>query len=197
MSDRDQIKKPFKPDMTLATARDVLRPLALGKGAECPCCTQNVKVYRRKLTSVAARAVIALWREHGTDFGHLPRVVRKHMPDVAHQGGYLTLPAHWGLIEDESGLRREDGGRTGYWRVTALGVDWVEGRTAVPAYANVFNGKRLGALYGPPADVYDALGKHFSYSELMRAGGAAPVDDEGQSLLFAGQPDDDELPEAA
>lgn len=155
----------FTDDMTLGEARDALRELAMHGGAKCPCCRQLAKVYRRNLTSVAARAVTALYRDHGLTFGHMPTVARHRLPDVAHQGGYLVLGAHWDLIEEERELR-PDGGRAGWWRVTDLGEAWVRGHATVPKYAHVYDGRCL-RVDGEQVTIEDALGARFSYAELM------------------------------
>lgn len=154
----------FNDDMTLAVARDKLRELVY-EGHDCPLCTQMAKVYRRNLTSVATRAMIALYREYGTGYGHLPDAVRKHAPGVANQGGYANLAQHWGLIEDECS-RREDGGRTGFWRVTRAGEQFLRGEVTVPKYVLLYNGRCL-KREGEAVGVRDALGKRFNYYELM------------------------------
>jgi hypothetical protein len=164
---------PFHPAMSLAEARDRLRPLAEAGGEHCPCCTQMVRVYRRKLTSVAVRALVALYTDHGCEYGHLPTVARRHLRDVAHQGGYLALSAHWGLMEDER-HRRPDGGRAGLWRVTALGEAWLTGEATVPLYARIYDGRCL-ALDGDSVGVRDILGSEFSFAELMRSSAERPT----------------------
>lgn len=158
-------KPPFHGAMSLNDARELLEERA-DKGVACPCCTQNVRVYRRKLTSVAARAVAALYQEHSLSYGHMADVARKRLPDVAHQGGYLLLGQHFGLIEEDP-RRRADGGRQGYWRVTPLGANWLRGEETVPLYAHIFNGRCLG-LHGDLVRIHDVLGQGFSFSELMR-----------------------------
>lgn len=162
MSDPQPVE--FPDDMPLGDARGRLRGLA-DAGHECPCCRQHVKVYRRPLSSVAARALVALWRVHRTEFGHLPTVVREHLADVAGQGGYTSLAQHWRLIEEEVRVR-PDGGRAGYWRVTPAGVDWVLARAAVPKYARLYDGRCLG-LEGPAVTVGDVLGERFDLAGLL------------------------------
>lgn len=159
-------KPPFHGAMSLNLARELLEQRA-DDGLDCPCCTQRVKVYRRRLTAVAARAVAALYQEHTLSWGHMGEVARKHLRDVAHQGGYLVLGQHWGLIEEDP-RKRSDGGRQGYWRVTPLGADWLRGEDTVPKYARVFNGRCLG-LHGDLVTVTDVLGEGFDFGHLVRA----------------------------
>lgn len=155
---------PFRDDMTLAAARGVLREL-VEDGCACPCCDHMVRVYKRRLTAVAARAVLGLYRDHGLEFGHLPAVARRHLPDAAHQGGYLVLAAHWGLMVEERQLR-PDGGRAGWWRVTRVGEAWLHGQTTVQAYAHILNGQRL-RFSGERITVSEALGEAFDLRELL------------------------------
>jgi hypothetical protein len=152
--------------ITLLEARAWLRERLAG-GETCPCCDQRAKVYERPLTSVAARAVIALWRTHRTRFGHMPTVAQHHLADVQSQGGYLVLGAHWGLIQSESAALT-GGGRAGFWRVTNFGEAWIHGRTAVPAKAVLYNGA-CRELVGRPVTVFDVLGTRFDLARLLGA----------------------------
>lgn len=167
----------FRDDMTLGEARAILRGL-LEHGEDCPTCGQHAQVYRRPMTSVAARALIALWRAHRTSFGHMPTVARLHVADAAGQGGYLVLGAHWGLIEDETSVRG-DQGRAGYWRVTAAGEQWLNGHSTVAKYVRLYNGQRL-EFDGPQVDVVQVLGQKFDLVELL---GAPPIE-AGPAQLF-------------
>lgn len=155
----------FDDDMTIEQARRALELLS-GDGHDCPVCSRRVKVYRRPLTSVGARAIAALYQEHGLRFGHMADVARKHLPESASQGGYLVLGQHWGLIEAEPVIRG-DVGRTGYWRVTDRGEQWLAGEISVPKYARLLKGVCL-ALEGDLVTRDDALGQGFDFRALMR-----------------------------
>jgi hypothetical protein len=154
----------FRNDMTLKEARDLLRTM-VEEGATCPCCTQFAKVYKRKMTSASVRAIMALYWAAGREWGHLPTIVRERVPDISHQGGYMNLSVHWGLMEEERTLR-PDGGRAGFWRVTDLGEAWLRDQTTVPKYALIYDSRCLGRR-GVPVGVRDALGSKFSYDDLM------------------------------
>lgn len=169
-------ESPFHGAMSLDDAREILKHRA-SEGEKCPVCTRNVKVYRRALTSVAARAVAALYEEHRLTFGHMADVARKHLPDSASQGGYLVLGQHWDLIESEP-LVRGEVGRTGYWRVTDKGEAFLAMELSVPKYAHVFKGGCL-ALDGPLITFRDALGERFDFRALM-----AQRPDIGTTQLF-------------
>jgi len=127
--------------------------------ADCPLCEQLVKVYRRKVTSSMARMLIKMYRFDGKNFIYLPdlRSGNDSRDDAMMQ--------YWGLIEEEK-IRRPDGGRAGYWKVTDAGEEWLKGSTTIPCYALVYNGKCLG-FEGKDATIKDALGKNFNLEDLM------------------------------
>lgn len=129
----------------------------VNEGALCPCCGQNVKVYRRKLNSGMVRSLIEMYRVGGTSFIHIPSKISAR----SREEGKL---AYWGLAEEDR-ITRSDGGRAGYWRVTEKGELFLAEATTVPKYAIVFNGECL-ALDGEEIFVRDALDK-FDLAELM------------------------------
>lgn len=143
----------------------------LNEGARCPCCDQHAQVYWRTLNSGMAIGAIRLWRWHqknGNDqYAHLPSVIGRRSAEEAKL-------RYWNLIE-EATVKREDGGRAGYWRLTADGQRWVSGQIALPKYVQVFDGKALGPPHSisrsgrmmDPMTIQDALGKKFNYEAMM------------------------------
>ena len=155
--------KHFTDEMTLAQARDVLRTL-IGEGESCPCCSQFAKVYKRRITSPMARALLE-FRKATPDgsFAHLPTILQESNCATAH-GDFAKL-RYWGVIEEEL-AKRPDGGRSGWWRITAFGEDFIAGRVSVPKYAHIYDGRCLG-IDGDQVMFSDALGVTFHYNELM------------------------------
>lgn len=145
---------------TIAEAQAYLRQ-HWDEGAECPCCTRRVQVYRRKLNSQMARALIALYRAHGLEWGHM----REVLDHAGIQRADEAKLAYWNLIA-ESVQHREDGGRPGLWRVTPKGKGWLLGHSTVPAYGLFYDGRCLG-LEGPEITIAEALGTRFSLAELL------------------------------
>lgn len=143
-------------DMTLAQAKEWLLE-RIESGAECPCCTQFAKVYKRKIHRAMARDLILMWRYAGRNWFRLP--------DVAPNGDNAKFQ-HWGLIEPGSGVREDGSDRTGWWRFTDAGEYWVLGWTTVPKFARLYDGRSLG-LIGDRVSIRDALGDKFDYDELM------------------------------
>lgn len=142
---------------TLAEGKAWLRE-RLDDGAACPVCTQFAKVYRRKINSGMARALILLHRQGG-GFHHLSSLAR-----FTHEGGQLLW---WGLIEEEPPGVRDDGGRSSWYRITARGTAFVQNRLLVAKYALIYDGRLLGMDDSEQASIVDALGTRFNYQELM------------------------------
>lgn len=151
--------------ITIAEAQSWLAS-RITSGARCPCCGQYSKVYRRQINSGMARSLIAMYL-HGPQgqWVHLPTQVGAR----SREEGKLR---YWGLVEEQVSVQRDDGGRAGYWRITDAGRAWVTGQSTLPKFASVYNNTVL-KLYGDEVTISDALGKRFSYDELMRPGVAA------------------------
>jgi hypothetical protein len=148
----------FSPFTTLQQIQAWLRQHA-DTGVDCPACTQRVQVYRRKVNSGMARSLIAMYTVGGRDWIHLPTQIGAR----SREEGKL---AYWGLVEEEK-TKRPDGGRAGYWRVTARGEEFVKCRLSIPKYARVYNGRVLGFDTTTLVTIKDALGDKFDYAELM------------------------------
>lgn len=147
------------PDSTpLGVARDWTRKRA-EDGVDCPVCTQRVQVYLRRLNSGMARSLIDIYRVAGRDWCHVPTQIGAR----SREEGKL---AYWQLLE-ESPVPRDDGGRAGWWQITAKGEAFVRMQIRVPSHARVYNGHCLG-LKGDPITIADALGTKFNYNELMQ-----------------------------
>lgn len=147
--------------MTLAEARRILGERA-HDGMRCPCCDQMVKIYRRQVYAEMAKFLTQIYRGAGREWCHTPSLV----PEL--RGGDTAKLVHWGLIESMPGEREDGSKRTGWWRVTEKGEQWLHGRVSIPKYALIYNGEFLG-FDGGPVTIHDALGERFDYRELMAA----------------------------
>ena len=96
---------------------------------------------------------------HGADRRYV------HLPTIAGDGCEGGKLRYWGLAVEES-EEREDGGRSGWWMLTPLGVGFVKNLVRVPSHARVYDGRLLG-LVGENVNIVDCLGEKFSYVELM------------------------------
>ena len=146
----------------LGDAKDWLRA-RLADGAECPCCTQFAKVYPRQLNSHTARMLIAMNDRHkrGEQWIYLPGLHMGHADEAKAR--------YWGLIEAMPNVVRPDGSkRTGWWRLTQHGKDFVYCRIKVPKYALIYNKRclKLDASKGE-VSIREVLGTGFNYNDLM------------------------------
>ena len=170
---------PFPPDMfpddvTLGEARDLLRAAVMdGEFCRCPCCGQDVFIYRRKLPSVSCRLMIAMYRrgayartDGGDGYMFVPPILAT-IGATAHQGGYALQGHHWDLLERMEGKREDGSNRVGWWRLTPRGVLFVRDQVTVRKYARLYNKRRLGNLEGDHVGIREALGHRFNYDELM------------------------------
>ncbi len=143
---------------TLAEAQELLRG-QVDQGARCPCCTQYAKVYRRKINSGMAHALIIMFRHARRDWFKMPDISDRW------QSRDEAILAYWGLIV-ESLDKRDDGGRAGWWQITDVGERFVLDQMRLPKYARIYDGRCLG-LVGEPQGIRDALGTKFNYRDLM------------------------------
>jgi len=158
-------EKPQRDD-SLADAQDWLWE-RIGQGAQCPCCTQFAKVYRRILHNGMARALIHmyLFRDENDTFRTTSHIITKN--------GDTAKLRYWGLITDDGGVWKR-----GRWRVTRLGEDFVRGRTTVHSHVRIYDGKLLG-VYGDRLTIKQALGTKFDYDELMATDGGPGPKEQG------------------
>lgn len=145
--------------VTLGVARNWLRA-RVDKGARCPCCQQMSKVYRRKINAGMARSLIAMYQVGRRDWVHLPTQIGAR----SREEGKL---AYWGLIEEQI-TPRDDGGRAGYWRVTALGEQFLKAKVSLPKYARIYDGRLLSLDQSEMVTIRDVIGDKFDYNELMQ-----------------------------
>jgi hypothetical protein len=149
-------------DVTLGDARKWLKDRVYA-GERCPCCHQFSKVYRRAINNTQARALVVIYRTVGDGWGHLPDL---RMALAPHHSNEEPKLRYWGLLEEELTVR-PDGGRAGWWRVTALGEQWVSEDVSIPKYVHIYDGERIGQPFGEPTTIRDALGTKFNLDELM------------------------------
>jgi len=135
-------------------------------GANCPCCGQLVKLYKRKITAMAVYELICLYKKSPTDSHYYQYFHRgEFMPNVNHSGGDWARLKHWGLIEALENTNPEKK-CSGYWCITHKGRDFVEGRIKLPKYIKVYNNKAQ-ITDSELVTVQEALTHKFNYPELM------------------------------
>lgn len=133
-------------------------------GYRCPCCNQFVKEYARKLNSSMARVLILIYQSGNTDFFHVEDFLKSL------NRGDLRADFHklryWGLLKKKVENREDGSARNGFYKITPMGIMFVEGKIGVPEKILVFNNEFKG-YEGSEISIIHALGNKFSYSELM------------------------------
>ena len=92
-------------------------------GAECPVCRRLVHCYKRKLTVSIVRQLVKLYKKGG-GWHNKDSWADTNISVYAH-------PRQWGLIEKKIS-DSEKKKSSGMWRITQKGIDFVEGRIAIP-----------------------------------------------------------------
>ena len=140
---------------------------SLKKGAKCPCCNQNVKMYWKKIDSQMAYYLIKMYRLTSNnpqkDFFH----VEDDLEVPLKVGGSWAKLRWWGLIEELPKDKKDTVKRTsGMWKITELGKNFAQNRISVSQYVKLYNGGFHGTD-GKDITIKDALTDKFNYVELM------------------------------
>jgi len=149
--------KDINPETTtIAAAKKIMRE-KIEKGVLCPCCNQGVKMYQWRLDSQSAKLLIDFYKRRG-EWVH-------PLDDLNANNGNYAKMRHFGLIEAKE--KTEDDKRaSGLWRITAKGINFVICETKIPEKVRIYNNDAYGFI-GEQITIKQALGKKFSYTELM------------------------------
>ena len=155
------------PDsVTLGKARALLRA-EFEVGARCPCCNQHVKLYKRRMNSNMAAALIYLSHVEDGRWIHLKDYLmqyRRYFSDAPQM--------RWrGLIERKPRGGSDGNPSAGYYRITAFGRSFVRGDVSARTFLYYYNDSpvRRHAPDESTITIGEALGDKFDYQELMRA----------------------------
>lgn len=153
---------------TLGEAKAWLREAVKQKGAKCPCCRQFAKVYKRRITSSMAYALILVERYFRTtpdaaDWLHVPSMLTANGLSRADEAKLV----HWGLLEEKPEIRDDDSPRAGFYKITKLGIDFVHNRVRVPKFVFIYAGKKLDKSTVATVSIDEALTTRFNYRDLM------------------------------
>lgn len=140
------------------------------KGVHCPCCSQYCRVYKRKLSSSQAIALIEFYKatKNKKEYTHIMDVVQKSVLFATKMnGGDFAKLVNWGLIQempkDYASIHKKT---SGFWRLTEKGNLFVEGKLKVPTHAIFYKNEILG-FSESESYIEKCLTNHFSYTELM------------------------------
>lgn len=153
---------------TLEAAKKMVKAHA-DEGVECPCCTQYVRKYKRKLNSMQAYGLITLVREFrkAKAAGESTWIEFKPKHKARDGGGDFAKLRHWGLVEQQT--NEDDTKRTsGFWRPTEKGMEFVDKKIKVASHIFIQTGVVKG-FSESEIDIEGALNEKFDYKELMEA----------------------------
>lgn len=137
----------------------------MAAGADCPCCGQLVKLYKRQISGAMAWALIVLAKSPEGEWVDTTKVFNRYGKRCPSGVVDFTKLRYWGLIEGQSGEREDGSKRIGKWRVTPEGRWFAKNNFAVSKYAHVFNNK-VFELSGAQIRIKDCLGNRFNFNEL-------------------------------
>ena len=180
----DWTNTPLDPNLDvhapdIVTARSNVRSEAADRGGHCACCGQDVKLYRRPITSAMAAALAQLykhylwlgWRQWPSahDWVHLPTLLAQaQVPAAMHKawhGGDPPKLRFWGLIERQVGERDDGSDRVGMYRLTELGRAFIERKVTISQYG-FFYAQIFMGLDGPLIDIDEAFGQPFNLQNI-------------------------------
>lgn len=152
------------PDFeTLEEAKQYLRE-NWDEGANCPCCTQFVKIWREPIHAGQAVWLIYLVKAYQQDKEWVS--VKDINSKAGMRGGDYAKLRYWGLIEQMPANTDPTKRASGYWRPTEQGISFAEGHITVQKKTKTYDKKLLG-FEGELVSIHDALGTKFNYEELM------------------------------
>jgi len=109
---------------------------------------------------------------------HIPTEFTERKINVSN-AEYSKL-SYWGLIEGKPNEDDDTKRDSGFWRITPLGIDFVNGKCSTCRHVFLYNKKRYGSS-DETTTIKEALGDKFDYAELM---GYPSIDKDGQSTIF-------------
>lgn len=111
--------------------------LLRGEAMLCPCCKRFAKVYKRRLHSAVIQQLIKLYQLNGANvFVHASKLI----PEKQTGAGDFTKAKYWGLIE-QSTNKNPKLKTNGFWRLTKLGVGFIENWQVIPKFLWIFDDK--------------------------------------------------------
>lgn len=133
------------------------------KGYYCRDCGSFVKRYTRTFNSNMALALICLYKNKGSGFVHLEKLLAINGYQRCGDASYLR---HYGLIEAMDKEREDGSKRNGFYQITDKGIAFVKGGVYVQQNFLIFH-NRCEGFRGAHITIREALGKKFNYNELM------------------------------
>lgn len=173
--------------LNLFTTPELMTPLARLKksfraavdqhgSVSCPICERPYNRNHRSLYGSMAVSLIAIYDYYAANGWDAPplkvqdylhQALPKLMASAAKGGDYAKLTV-WPLIVAVDGERADGSKRIGYFKITQLGIDFVERKVAVHSRFWEWPGsRRVLDTSSPKIYIDEALGEKFDYASLM------------------------------
>lgn len=133
------------------------------KGFVCDCCGSFCKRYTRIFNSNMAICLLLLYKFNVNGFVKVEDFLIKNGHKRCGDFSYLV---HYRFLEKQGGKREDGSRRNGYYRLTSLGIMFVEGKVTARKKFMILNNKFEG-FEGDEVTIRQALGKKFNFDELM------------------------------
>ena len=126
------------------------------EGGYCPCCGKWGKIYKIKLSQHLALCLRWI-ATHGDEDGWVD--VQNKAPRWMLKSKTYPLLEHWGLIESQAK-------RSGVWRATLRGSDFISSTITQPSAVHIYDNKVWG-FEDEEVSFRGCFGKHFDFDEMM------------------------------
>lgn len=137
------------------------------KMIKCPCCDQQVKLYRRPLNSTMAYGLILVARyfekSDAEEWLHVESYFKTRDGAPPSLRGDFAKLRYWDLVEIKSGT--SGASRQGLYRITDKGKEFVSNRLSLPRKVFIYNKKVVG-FSDEKTTIAQALGDQFNYALL-------------------------------
>lgn len=133
------------------------------KGFKCSECGSFVKEYIRSLNCNMSLALIALYKHSKNEFVKVEEFLLKH---GYQRCGDFSYARFYGFLEPLKENRLDGSKRNGFYRLTAYGRLFVEGKEKVPAKFKILHNTLTG-FEGDNISIQQSLGEKFNYNQLM------------------------------
>ena len=114
------------------------------RGYVCPCCSQFVKVYRRPLNSSMAAVLILIYASGITGWFHVEHYLRKIGKENLRADFHKLR--YWKFLEAKTGKLDNGNPRNGHYKITSLGLLFVEGKIKAKKFSIVWQVSRSSLL---------------------------------------------------
>jgi hypothetical protein len=97
---------------------------------------------------------------------HIPRFLERFKGTRSgDRGGDYAKLRFWGFIKAKSEIRDDGSTRSGFWRITDFGFEFVRGVLSAPRFAYTYNNHAIDFSV-ERTDIYRAYGEKFDFAEV-------------------------------